>query len=103
MFVFQSNLRPRNPLVRLIGGILGLIVVVGLITLGFFAFIALFVVGAIWYLIHILRVRSKGAHRSPPKAARSEDGVIDGEFTVIADTDRRTRIEQPVRGDQHQR
>ena len=49
MFVFQSSLRPRNPVVRLIGGVLGLIVVLGLVVFGFFAFVALFIVGSTWY------------------------------------------------------
>ncbi|HET9033254.1 MAG TPA: hypothetical protein VFN25_10140 [Dokdonella sp.] len=101
MFVFQSSLRPRNPLVRLIGGILGLFVVVGLIALGFFAFIALFIGGAIWYVIHIFR--AKRQRRPQPKAAKAEDGVIDGEFTVVGDSDRRLRIDQPKERGEHRR
>ncbi|MEO7936022.1 MAG: hypothetical protein ABIR27_07165 [Dokdonella sp.] len=93
MFVFQSSLRPRNPLARLIGGILGLIVVAGLVVFGFFALVALFIGGSIWYLVHILR--AKRPDLSQPKAAKPEEGVIDGEFTVVASADRHVRIEQP--------
>ena len=100
MFVFQSNLRPRNPLVRLIGGILGLIVVVGLIAVGFFAFVALFIGGAIWYGIHLLRSKRPGRDRSQRKATKTEDGVIDGEFTVVVDSGRRIRVEHVDRNDQ---
>ena len=39
MFVFQSNLRPRNPLLRLLGGILGLFAVIGVLAIGFLAFL----------------------------------------------------------------
>lgn len=99
MYVFQSSLRPRNPLVRLIGGIIGLFVVVGLIALGFFAFIALFIGGAIWYVIHTLR--AKRPNPAKAKTAKAEDGVIDGEFTVVEDANRHTRIEQPANSDQH--
>lgn len=101
MFVFQSHLRPRNPLVRVIGGVLGLVVVLGLIALGFFAFLALFVGGAFWYLIHMLRAKRPRSAR--PRAKKPEDGVIDGEFTVVGDSDRRIRIEQPDRDHQSHR
>jgi hypothetical protein len=94
MFVFQSNLRPRNPLLRLIGGVLGLVVVLGLVALGLFAFIAMFAVGAVWYLIHLFRAKRPPASR--PKSPADENGVIDGEFTVVASGDQRTRIEHPA-------
>lgn len=95
MFVFQSSLRPRNPVVRLIGGVLGLIVVLGLVVFGFFAFVALFIVGSTWYLIHVLRTHH--ARNAQQKAAKPEEGVIDGEFTVLANPDRHARIEEPQR------
>ncbi len=93
MFVFQSSLRPRNPLARLIGGLLGLIVVLGLVVFGFFAFVALFIGGSLWYLVHILR--AKRPSYSQPKATKPVQGVIDGEFTVVANADRHARIEEP--------
>jgi hypothetical protein len=96
MFVFQSSLRPRNPALRLIGGILGLFVVLGLIALGLFAFIALFAGGAIWYVIHLFRAKRPPVSR--PKSQASDNGVIDGEFTVVANGDQRARIEHPASG-----
>ena len=99
MYVFQSTLRPRNPLVRLIGGILGLFAVLGLLALGVFAFAALVVGGAIWYVIHLLR--AKRFDRPQAKPPKAEDGVIDGEFTVVGDSDRRLRIDQPNRSEEH--
>jgi hypothetical protein len=94
MFVFQSNLRPRNPILRLIGGVLGLVVVLGIIALGLFAFIALFAVGAVWYVIHLFRAKRPPVSR--PNSATDENGVIDGEFTVVASGDQRARIEHPT-------
>jgi hypothetical protein len=96
MFVFQSSLRPRNPLLRLIGGILGLIVVLGLIALGLFAFIALFAGGAIWYLIHMFRAKRPPVTR--PKTHSGDSGVIDGEFTVVSSSEQHVRIEHSANG-----
>ena len=47
MFVFRSTIRPRNPLLRLLGGILGFLAVLAVLALGLFAFAALVVGGAI--------------------------------------------------------
>lgn len=91
MFVFRSSLRPRNPLLRLIGGVLGLLAVIGLLAIGFFAFIALMVGGAIWYLIHLLRAKRKPA--PPDQSARAASDIIDGEFNVVSGLDRPARIE----------
>src|SRR5690606_27905479 len=82
MFVFQSSLRPRNPLLRLIGGILGLLAVIGVLAIGFFAFIALMVGAAIWYLIHLLR--AKGKPVAPRQASAPSSDIIDGEFSVVS-------------------
>ncbi|MBL0165338.1 MAG: hypothetical protein IPP82_17270 [Xanthomonadales bacterium] len=95
MFVFQSRLRPRNPLVRLIGGVLGLLAVLGVLAIGFFAFLALMVGGAIWYLIHLLRTKRKPA--SSGQAAPASSNIIDGEFSVIRGDDQVARVEhEPV-------
>ncbi len=91
MFVFQSNLRPRNPLVRLIGGVLGLLAVIGLLAIGFFAFLALTVVGAIWYLVHLLRAKRKPASQHQPSPSAGD--IIDGEFSVVRVDERTARIE----------
>ena len=94
MFVFRSSLRPRNPLLRLIGAILGLFAVVGVIAIGFFAFIALMVGAAIWYLVHLLRSRSKPVGQR--RAAPASGDIIDGEFSVVSSQDQAARIEHEV-------
>lgn len=99
MFVFQSSVRPRNPLVRLIGSILGLLAVLGLLAIGAFAFAALLVGGALWLLWSALR--GKRGPVSRPAPATAESGVIDGEFTVVRNADRPARIEQGKPGTAH--
>jgi hypothetical protein len=90
MFVFQTGLRTRNPLLRLVGSLLGLLAVLGVLALGLFAFAAFVVVGAVWLLIGSLRAK---ARRPASAAAPSADnGVIDGEFTVVRESDRRAVI-----------
>ena len=94
MFVFQSSLRPRNPLLRLIGAILGMLAVIGAIAIGFFAFIALMIGAAIWYLIHLLRAKVKPAPQRRATPAASD--IIDGEFSVVRGHGPQTRIEQEI-------
>jgi hypothetical protein len=99
MFVFQSNLRPRNPLLRLLGGILGLFAVIGVLAIGFLAFLALTVGAAIWYLVHLLRLKGRPVASSPASAAAS--GIIDGEFIVVSNHEQPARIEHGGSGRPH--
>lgn len=99
MYVFQSSLRPRNPLLRLIGGMLGLLVVIGLLAIGFVAFIALMVGASIWYLVHLLRAKRKPA--SPRQPTSSASDIIDGEFNVVRGDDRAARLEHETIERQH--
>jgi hypothetical protein len=87
MFVIQSGLRPRNPVARLIGWVLGLLAVLGVLALGFFAFIAILVVGAAWMLVNALRGNKRPSARPAPRAANEAgNGIIDGEFVVLRDS-----------------
>jgi hypothetical protein len=91
MFVFQTGLRTRNPLLRLVGSLLGLLAVLAVLALGMFAFAAFVIVGAVWLLIGSLR----GKTRRPPSAGSpvADKDVIDGEFTVVRETDRHAVVE----------
>ena len=95
MFVIQSGLRPRNPIARLIGWILGLFAVLGVLALGFFAFIAILVIGAIWMLINVLRGKQTSPARPAPRTNRApENGIIDGEFIVISESGKEPEMEK---------
>lgn len=89
MFVIQSGLRPRNPLARLIGWILGLFAVLGVLALGFFAFVAILVIGAVWMLVNALRSKQKPPARPAQHSNGAPDsGIIDGEYIVISHSSR---------------
>ena len=90
MFVFQTGLRPRNPLLRLVGSLLGLLAVLGVLALGMFAFAAFVIVGAVWLLIGSLRGKTRRSATAGAPAA--DNGIIDGEFTVVSESDRRAVI-----------
>ncbi|HOX70921.1 MAG: hypothetical protein WAS23_14745 [Dokdonella sp.] len=94
MFVFRTGLRQRNPLLRLIGGVLGLLAVLGVLALGMFAFVALFVGGTLWFLVHVLLGKRQPARR--PRASAADNGVIDGEFVVVHADEARMRAGQTV-------
>ncbi len=74
--------RPRHPLARLAVAVLGVLAVVLLIALGTFVLIALLIGGGVFMLVNAFR-----AARRPDTAPRGTPppGVIEGEFTVVAD------------------
>lgn len=94
MFVFQTGSRPRNPLLRLLGSILGLFVVLGVLALGFFAFVALLAGGALWMLVRAFRGQSRSGRPKP--TASTEPGVIDGEFTVVRESAPHATLQRPT-------
>lgn len=75
--------RLRHPLVRLLGGILGILAVLGVLMLGLFAFAAMLVGGALWMLFNALRKPRAPASHTAKQAAADKPGVIDGEFTIL--------------------
>lgn len=74
--------KPRHPLARLLGGVLGLVAVLMLVALGLFAFAALAIGGALFLLVNALRARPTPA-RAPTAGPAAPAGVIEGEFTVV--------------------
>ncbi|MEO7432496.1 MAG: hypothetical protein ABIR62_10770 [Dokdonella sp.] len=76
--------RARNPLVRVLVGLVGLVLAALLLTIGVFALAALVVGAGIFMLVRALR---PGAVRSAPvsQPASPSPGVIEGEFTVVAE------------------
>jgi hypothetical protein len=76
--------RPRNPLARLLLAAVGLVVLAGLLAVGFFALIAFAVIGAIVAVTRALvRTHAAAAQGPAPHAAGDHPRVIEGEFVVI--------------------
>ncbi|MGH8042452.1 MAG: hypothetical protein ACREPN_10450 [Rudaea sp.] len=77
MFTWRWIQRPQNPALRLLLAVLGIVFVVGILVLGFFAVVAFAVIGGIVALL-----RALGRPRAP--AARTRDPqVIEGEYVVV--------------------
>ena len=84
MFSWRWLNRPRHPLARLLLGVLGLIVLAGVLTIGFFALLAFAVIGTIVALTRALaRTHLAATHAPQPSAATDHPRVIEGEFVVI--------------------
>ncbi len=78
-------IRSRNPLARVLVGVIGLVVFALLLAIGVFALAAMVIGAGIFMLVRSLRsaavpAASAGQPASPPP------GVIEGEFTVVADS-----------------
>jgi len=74
--------RPRHPLARLAVAVLGVLALVLLVALGTFVLVALLIGGGVFMLVNAFR-----AARRPtaPRGTAPPPGVIEGEFTVVAD------------------
>jgi hypothetical protein len=83
------SLRSRHPLARLAAVVLGIIVVIALLTIGVFVLAVLAVGGAVFALVRALRAPSMA--RPAQQSHNAPAGIIDGEFTVVADSGARTR------------
>jgi hypothetical protein len=78
MFYWRWFNRPRHPLVRILIGALGLILLGGVLALGLFALVAFALIGAI-----VAVVRALSRPGTPPPAASRRPDVIEGEFVVL--------------------
>ncbi len=79
--LLHAQFRPRNPLARLLGGLLGILAVAAVLALGLVALAALVTGGALYWLYRALRPPRKGAASA---SAAPVPGIIDGEFRVIS-------------------
>lgn len=72
--------RPRHPMLRLLLGAIGVVLLVGILMLGFFALIAFAFIGGI-----VALVRALTRSHAPGSNARSaaDPKVIEGEFVVV--------------------
>lgn len=78
MFYWRWFNRPRHPLVRILIGAIGLVLLAGVLALGFVALVAFAVIGMV---LAVTRAFSRPAAPRPPAAHRPD--VIDGEFVVL--------------------
>lgn len=79
----------RHPLARLLAAVVAIVLVAGLVAVGVFAFAVLVVGGALFALVRALRAASRPA--AAPARGAAPSGVIEGEFTVVADGPARKR------------
>ena len=84
---FSSRHMPAdNPLANLLVIVVGTLVIAASIVLGFFAFVV--IAGVVLVLAAALRIRLwwLGRFRKPVEPAKTaNNGVIEGEFSVVAD------------------
>jgi hypothetical protein len=80
MFYWRWFNRPRHPLLRILLGALGAVLLVGILVLGFFALVAFAFIGGVVALLRALARASAPAHTVAPMR---DPHVIEGEFSVI--------------------
>jgi len=83
MFYWRWFNRPRHPLPRLLLGVIGALLLVGILVLGFFALVAFAFIGGV---VALLRAVSRAGANAPNRAAVRDPHVIEGEFSVIRDS-----------------
>jgi hypothetical protein len=83
MFYWRWFNRPRHPLLRLALGIIGALLLVGILVLGFFALVAFAFIGGV---VALLRAVSRAGANAPNREAALDPHVIEGEFSVIRDS-----------------
>ena len=88
-FVFQQfrtafePRKPRNPLLRIGFGLLGLVILAALLVVGLFVGAAMLLTGLVMRLLGFGRkIQPQTASAGPAHAARNE-GVIDADYTVV--------------------
>lgn len=72
--------KPRNPLVRVALGLVGLVILAGLLVVGLFVGAAMLLVGLVLKLVNPRR--STGNTRRAP--GRHDNNVVDAQYTVVS-------------------
>jgi hypothetical protein len=80
MFSWRWFNRPRHPLLRALLALVGAVLLVGVLALGFFALVAFAFVGAIVAITRAIARTHAQAARAPQSA---DTRVIEGEFVVL--------------------
>jgi hypothetical protein len=79
MYYWRWFNRPRHPFARLLLGVIGLIMLAGVLTLGLFALVAFAVIGSI-----VALTRAFARAGAPQTSASAHPNVIEGEFVVLS-------------------
>ena len=82
MLYWRLPFRPRNPLARIALAVIGAGLLVGVLVLGFFALVALAVIGGI---VAVIRAVARAQAVQQPKRP-ADPHVIEGEYAVIHDS-----------------
>ena len=80
--------RTRNPLLRVVSAVVGVVILAALVVFGFFAALALVTIGAVvWGVRQFTRPAASASTARPqgPPSPPPVTGVIEGEFTVVRD------------------
>jgi hypothetical protein len=72
--------RTQNPFLRLLLAALGIVVVAGIVVLGFFALLAFAFIGAI---VAIVRALTHSRRPAVPASRVADPNVIEGEYVVV--------------------
>ena len=72
--------RPRHPMLRLLLGAIGVVLLVGILMLGFFALIAFAFIGGI---VALVRALTRSYAQGSTVHSGGEPQVIEGEFVVV--------------------
>ena len=78
MFHWRWINRPKNPLLRIVLGVLAIVFVAGIVVLGFFALHAFAIIGVI-----VAIVRALTRPHAPAATRVSDPRVIEGEYVVV--------------------
>lgn len=81
MLYWRWSIRPRHPLMRAVLALIGAVLLVGVLALGFFALLAFAVIGTIVAITRAI-VRAQAGTNAAPHAAGSAR-VLEGEFVVL--------------------
>ncbi len=83
MFYWRWLNRPRHPLLQLLFAAIGIVALVGVLMLGFFALLAFAFIGGIVALVRALTGSHNAAQGNPGAAGKSDPNVIEGEYVIV--------------------
>lgn len=84
MYYWRWFNRPRHPLLQLLLAAIGIVALVGVVMLGFFALLAFAFIGGIVALVRAISGSHHAAQRNPRPAGNTANAnVIEGEYVIV--------------------